>query len=37
MYGQTNSWVLPDGDYGAFEMANGRYQWIVLAASSNAL
>ena len=23
MYGQTNCWVLPDGDYGAFEMANG--------------
>ena len=24
MYGQTNCWVLPDGDYGAFEMANGE-------------
>ncbi len=23
MYGQTNVWVLPDGDYGAFEMING--------------
>jgi leucyl-tRNA synthetase len=23
MYGQTNCWVLPDGDYGAFEMADG--------------
>ena len=23
MYGQTNCWALPDGDYGAFEMANG--------------
>jgi leucyl-tRNA synthetase len=23
MYGQTNCWILPDGDYGAFEMANG--------------
>ena len=22
MYGQTNCWVLPDGDYGAFEMAD---------------
>jgi leucyl-tRNA synthetase len=23
MYGQTNCFVLPDGNYGAFEMANG--------------
>ena len=23
MYGQTNCWVLPEGDYGAFQMANG--------------
>ena len=23
MYGQTNCWALPDGDYGAFEMADG--------------
>jgi len=23
MYGQTNCWVLPDGDYGAFQMADG--------------
>ena len=23
MYGQTNCWALPDGDCGAFEMANG--------------
>ena len=24
MYGQTNYWVLPDGDYGAYEMINGE-------------
>jgi leucyl-tRNA synthetase len=24
MYGQTNYWVLPDGDYGAYEMADGE-------------
>lgn len=24
MYGQTNCWVLPEGDYGAFEMGNGE-------------
>jgi len=23
MYGQTNCFVLPDGEYGAYEMANG--------------
>ncbi|KAF2075235.1 hypothetical protein CYY_003453 [Polysphondylium violaceum] len=23
MYGQTNCWILPEGKYGAFEMANG--------------
>lgn len=24
MYGQTNCWILPDGDYGAYELANGE-------------
>lgn len=24
MYGQTNAWVLPRGEYGAFKMANGE-------------
>lgn len=24
MYGQTNCWVLPTGDYGAFELSNGE-------------
>ena len=24
MYGQTNCWILPDGDYGAYEMASGE-------------
>ena len=24
MYGQTNCWVLPDGQYGAFEHSNGE-------------
>jgi len=24
MYGQTNCWVLPDGDYGAFDVGNGE-------------
>ena len=24
MYGQTNCWVLPDGQYGAFELSNGE-------------
>mmetsp|Transcript_3351 Transcript_3351/g.15833 ORF Transcript_3351/g.15833 Transcript_3351/m.15833 type:complete len:1059 (-) Transcript_3351:3429-6605(-) len=23
MYGQTNCWILPDGDYGAYELKNG--------------
>jgi leucyl-tRNA synthetase len=27
MYGQTNCWVLPDGEYGAFEMNNNEV-WI---------
>jgi leucyl-tRNA synthetase len=24
MYGQTNFWVLPDGDYGAYQMTDGE-------------
>lgn len=27
MYGQTNCWVLPDGDYGAYEMINDEV-WV---------
>jgi leucyl-tRNA synthetase len=25
MYGQTNCFVLPDGQYGVYEMATGEY------------
>lgn len=28
MYGQTNAWVLPEGDYGAFEGLDGEV-WVV--------
>ncbi|GHP08052.1 hypothetical protein PPROV_000679400 [Pycnococcus provasolii] len=35
MYGQTNCWVLPDGDYGAFEMKNGDIFVIAARAARN--
>mmetsp|Transcript_13147 Transcript_13147/g.15928 ORF Transcript_13147/g.15928 Transcript_13147/m.15928 type:complete len:1141 (-) Transcript_13147:440-3862(-) len=35
MYGQTNFWVLPDGDYGAYEMANGDVYVVTPRAARN--
>jgi len=35
MYGQTNYWILPDGDYGAFEMANGEVYIMAERAALN--
>ncbi|CAM9809650.1 unnamed protein product, partial [Heterosigma akashiwo] len=32
MYGQTNCFVLPEGDYGAYEMANGAWDVFVMSA-----
>lgn len=36
MYGQTNYWLLPDGDYGAYEMINGEV-FIISARSARNL
>lgn len=27
MYGQTNCWVLPEGQYGAFQVRHAAVQW----------
>ena len=28
MYGQTNFWVLPEGDYGAYQMTDGEVRTL---------
>lgn len=35
MYGQTNAWVLPDGEYGAYEISNGDCLVVTLRAARN--
>ena len=35
MYGQTNCWVLPDGEYGAFEMKDGSVLVLTERAARN--
>lgn len=35
MYGQTNCWVLPDGQYGAFELSNGEVLIVTHRAALN--
>ena len=35
MYGQTNAWVLPDGDYGAFEGLGGEVYVMTARAALN--
>ena len=35
MYGQTNCWVLPDGQYGAYELASGDVLIITARAALN--
>ena len=35
MYGQTNCWVLPDGEYGAYQLASGDVLIITARAALN--
>jgi len=35
MYGQTNCFVKPDGDYGVYEMQNGEYFIVSERAARN--
>jgi len=35
MYGQTNAWVLPDGEYGAFEVSDDEVFVVTRRAATN--
>lgn len=37
MYGQTNCWILPEGEYGCFEIADGGDILVMTAASARNL